>query len=69
MTVRPQQPVLVGVDDAGDGLLAARVGAAEARLHGLPLHLLSSCPPCGAHVSGTDRGSAQTKIITSRQAR
>jgi nucleotide-binding universal stress UspA family protein len=45
MTVHPQQPVLVGVDDADDGLLAARVGAAEARLRGLPLHLLSAFVP------------------------
>ena len=41
MTAYPRLPVLVGVDAADDALLAVRVGTVEARLHALPLHLVS----------------------------
>ncbi|WP_432837265.1 universal stress protein [Dactylosporangium sp. CA-092794] len=45
MTVRSLPPVLVGIDDTDESLLAVRVGAAEARLRDRPLHLLSAFAP------------------------
>jgi hypothetical protein len=47
VTAHPRLPVLVGVDDADDTLFAVRVGAIEARLRGLPLHVVSAfaAPP------------------------
>jgi nucleotide-binding universal stress UspA family protein len=44
VTAHPRLPVLVGVDDA---LLTVRVGTVEARLRGLPLHLVCAfdAPP------------------------
>src|SRR5690242_1688588 len=47
MTAHPRLPVLVGVNEADDALLAMRVGTVEARLHSLPLHLVSAfaAPP------------------------
>jgi hypothetical protein len=45
VTAPPRLPVLVGVDD--DALLTVRVGTVEARLRGLPLHLVCAfdAPP------------------------
>ncbi|MEU0559296.1 universal stress protein [Dactylosporangium sp. NPDC006015] len=44
MTVQAR-PVLVGLDDADDELVAVRAGAVEARLRDQPLHLFSAFAP------------------------